>query len=520
MKSFVKFAIFVFFMYQIINIVILKQSWRSSDGLNIISHFFASLVLASLFGLRYSGVFLTWSLNMSRQLHVHYRAARLYMYVTCVCLLGYIFVVLIIYVTVVGTWKGVKSEIGRRFEKNIINVESRKWPFFQPLIHVIPRAYFPPKKLYRGEDAICVSGTYFHWEEKNFKVKAFWMKKGKPLPSSKRFSVFVNVTDETEHFSKIIPEGYGFRIFRIILTLTIYSVEADDFGSYTGHVQHTMRLSFRDENTKEEKLEEVDVSIVKSSNRFKRSLEEEMKRHAAEKTTVKEKMFMLKDIYGMTPFTEFTLVEIRRSQIIVHAPPGAILTFTTTFKHLNETSKDIVTDYFINGEPAATGMCGGLFKGCSKFLMLYLFFSSNYSSVPPFFETVDTVQNFDLSLEGEKITKYYHCVCHNTYGVHTVYYRRRVYNSSTGKHELLETRHPDELLVLPREQDMLNFFQTEPSHVVEKPLVALSPQDMGFVKMAATFAASKFDEQENLFIGLGLVLGLLVLVLIIFLLVR
>lgn len=266
------------------------------------------------------------------------------------------------------------------------------------------------------------------------------MKKGKPLPSSKRFSVFVNVTDETEHFLKRRPEGYGFRIFRIILTLKIYSVESDDFGSYTGHVQHTMRLSFRDENTKEEKLEEVDVSIVESSNRFKRSLEEEMKRHAAEKTTVKEKMFMLKDRYGMTPFTTFTLVEIRRSQIIVHAPPGAILTFTTTFKHLNETSKDIVTDYFINGEPPATGMCGGLFKGCSKFLMLNLFFSSKYSSVPPFFETVDTVQNFDLklSLEREKITKYYHCVCHNTYGLHTVYYRRRVYNSSTGKHELLK----------------------------------------------------------------------------------
>ena len=70
-----------------------------------------------------------------------------------------------------------------------------------------------------------------------------------------------------------------------------------------------------------------------------------------------------------------------------------------------------------------------------------------------------------------------HCLCENAYGYHNVKYLRRYYNITTRQHELIEILHPHVLVVLPREQHMLNLFvnRSQCSPVIERPVCETPP---------------------------------------------
>lgn len=501
----------VYVIYQIIKLVILDQSWRKSENdLNIISDFSEYFVLVSMLGLNYVKLFLIMIVCMLRRLYVKYGMIRLCFYVIFVCLFSYVFTALLLDGIVTGTWNVFKSEVVQRFEDNIISLSPSRKLHKHTIVHPQTHGEHRPvwleeKYLYRGEDAYFTSkceltGTLGPQED----IKVVWMKNRKPLPSSARFRQDLNITESTKNDTLTnSTEKRDLSLVTITATLRIYMVKSKDYGNYTCHVLNKVQLTYRHNITLKVKSTDLYVSVL-DLGKGTEELLKKISSFTAEKTHLEDKFEMAKNMYASSPFEEFRLTETSRKQIIVTVPPGAIIHFQPDYFHLSESGSDIFTEYFINGEPAELMGCEGQFSGCSKLLLLYLYFGYKNYVLPPTVENLD----FEWNLKRQKRPWYFHCLCASTYGRHNVHFLRQVYNARTDKYQLMEVYHPDELVVLPREQDMLNFHKAT-SHDSQRRTP--SPQDMHYVKLAAASIENEFAWKENLLIVAGIVLFAIIL---------
>lgn len=499
----------VFFTYVIVlfmHHILLQQYWLLFDNdMNVLTHLFS----ISVYSLRHAMLFLLCLLGKVFRLLVLYGWVRLCTYLFFVCLSSYFFVVFILDGTTMHTWNLAKGAVVRRFQENIIEVAESRPDFVKVRVHPLTGGKTPPMHLYeifryRNEDAEFTCQREIIWLSggRPYVQQVVWRKNGKPLPRSLRFRqelTFTELTEDQNPLTKIAKE-YDLSVYKITATLKIYLIKSYDFGNYTCHVaemvQHSIQewIAYLNKQIKKSKVPCNTPGSLKHQGESKST--EENKNELSVKTSVE-------DMY--TPSHEFRLIEVHPSQMTRQAPPGAILVFKTSYWHLSESYDDVSEEYFINEESTQMRTCNRRFNGCSMFLLLYWLYSSNYAIFPPF------VQNYQLQAfpDRAKIPYYHHCLCEKTYGHHYVYYLRRFYNSRKNKYELLEVYHPDDLVVLPREQDMLYLFQNRTPNENDEQCPVTS--DMHFVNMAANAFTSLYESNENYVAGLGMFVSFIIL---------
>ncbi|KAK7479287.1 hypothetical protein BaRGS_00029457, partial [Batillaria attramentaria] len=115
-----------------------------------------------------------------------------------------------------------------------------------------------------------------------------------------------------------------------------------------------------------------------------------------------------------------------------------------------------------------------------------------------------------------------HLLKESEFGSYTCHVARRYYNRTTERYELIEIPHPHELVVIPREQDMLNVFvnrstgKYNPGSVMKS--TAPNPcysgslfDEMSLAKEFAVVAVNYFEREELIFFAVVASLGLLIL---------
>ncbi|XP_025099368.1 uncharacterized protein LOC112567064 [Pomacea canaliculata] len=492
MKPFIKVCLCFMSLYVAKHVIFNQSLNKYDDDLNTINHFSKNFELLFLFFLCYSRLFLCWFLCKVGQFYVQWGPVRLSVYLIFLCLFSYVFVVIILDATVLGIWNVFKSEIVRRFEDNIIYLDG-----FQ----LRPTIYRPTNidtsifysYYYKGEDVLltCLGTVTGSSKSLEKDINVIWLRNGKPLTSSTRFHLTLNVTESTKNddFAQSASK-HTQRKYTVLATLTLYFLDSDGFGNYTCNIVQRIQVSALKKVT-HNTSGEMYVGILNSTEERKEVACEILSYHKTKKS-FEDKPFFVKEKYATA---KFAIVEIPRRQITITAQPGAFLIYRAQYRYRSESYEDVSTEYFINGESAEGGVCRGPFKGCSKLLLLYLYLNFEFFSLGPF------SQNNDRESYSEKVksSEYRQCVCTKTYGRHTTHYVRHFYNVHKGKYELLEAKHPDELIVLPREQNMLNFFQQ--NITFNETFESLPPEVMHFVKMAAKGEENVFDLCESFLIG-------------------
>ncbi|XP_025108682.1 uncharacterized protein LOC112572906 [Pomacea canaliculata] len=493
----------------IIHQILLQQAWRQFENdMNVLNYFSVCLLVASVYSLQHAMLFSICLFCKVFQLLVLYGWKRFCIYLVFVCLFCF-FVVLILDGTTMYIWNLSKGEVVRRFQENIIEVDESRPDFEKVRVHPLTGGKTPPLLLYeifryRDEDAEFTCERQILWLSggRPYVQQVVWRKNGKPLPRSLRFRqelTFTELTEDQNLLTKIAKEHH-LSVYKITATLTIYLIKSYDFGNYTCHVAEMVQNSiqewmvFLNERIQASKAHSDFPGSFQHQGESKST--EENKNELSVKTSVE-------DMY--TPSHEFRLIEVHPSQMTRQAPPGAILVFKTSYWHLSESNDDVSEEYFINEQSTQMGTCNRRLNGCSVFLLLYWFYSYEYTIFPPF------VQNYQLKAfpDRAKIHHHHHCLCEKTYGHHSIYYLRRFYNSRKKKYELLEVYHPDDLVVLPREQDMLYLFQNRTSNVNNEQCPTTS--DMHFVNMAANAFTSLYESNEKYVAGLGMFVSFIIL---------
>ncbi|XP_076449303.1 uncharacterized protein LOC143285771 [Babylonia areolata] len=380
---------------------------------------------------------------------------------------------LISYLTVLGlTFAGASfsAHMMWRFEDNIIYIDQAITVPQEIFVHPSTKGEKPPFYLskmhrYLMEDVqmLCKFTLEAPYDFHPTDYDVVWRRNGVPFTMTDRHKHHLSFKEAKNYtFSEWHRKQRGIFKYHLKAVLKIHLLRESDFGIYTCHCRKQSSISyhflanyldkyfFKDEN---ETTQRKTKPIHTLSSKRQRELEE----------TVFEDEF-----YNIC---EFLIIKIQRRQEIIRAPATAILYFSTSYWH-NSWSEDVeLLDYYVNARSLEEMCKDSYFHGCSKFLLLYWNFwhmqGVLYGAPPTALMTIwnsgeDPVNCYSLVL----------CLCEKAYGYHTVKYLRRYYNTTTQQFDLIEVLHPHELMVVPREQNMLNLFRnrSECSPVIERPV--------------------------------------------------
>ncbi|XP_076467535.1 uncharacterized protein LOC143298548 [Babylonia areolata] len=347
-----------------------------------------------------------------------------------------------------------KGEILRRFEDNIHRIEEDRKFFQTSTVHPVTKGKHDPKifhKLFRYpmEDVRmkCVHRMPWLSAGSPFQQQIVWQRNGVPVTPSDRHSIKVAFREVPEYNSLLDSKlrEYGISVYEINSTLTIHLLKTSEFGSYTCHVAKFVQNTVRDYIRFMDKLNKVGTSRRESTEEA-----EPAKPPSPTCSNAVQPRIQWTDVY--TWVEEFRLIRLTRRQEPIRVAPGAILSFTTSYWHLGW-KEDIAVDYSVN-QQSFYDLCPGTFHGCSKLLLLYWFLGNDIGwrfGGPP-------LHLFDVWNQPAERFHLLHCLCERSYGHHTIRYMRRYYNRTTNRHELIEIQHPHKLLVIPRDQQMLDLF--------------------------------------------------------------
>ena len=416
--------------------------------------------------------------KLSRLLAV-YGKLRIFVYVLSV-ILAAVVVVNIADVSTTSVSRVFSEEVIGRLDNNILEIEEDRVKFEDVMVHPITRGEKYPLYLYKlyrypMEDV-----------QMDCKFKVWWLSGASPAVDQvawRRNGAPLTLTDRHRHqvaFREIqhnetllhsLAKDYGLSEYEVTATLTIYLLRSTEFGSYTCHNAKHMNISVCDFITNAEKL----ANKTRSSEPRKKKEQKANNKSGPtcnRQTAVDEKR-LFKDEFIQKG--EFRLIRIPRRQEIIRAPASSILRFSTNYWHLSW-KDDVEIDYSVNQQSYHELCPDTFFHGCSKVLLLYWLFGHQTGGrfgIPPLH--LFTIWGIpDYPAERYSLV---HCLCENAYGYHNVKYLRRYYNITTRQHELIEILHPHVLVVLPREQHMLNLFvnRSQCSPVIERPVCETPP---------------------------------------------
>ena len=431
------------------------------------------------------------------------------------------------------SWNAFGDDVRGRLEDNIIEIEEDRTHFAMVMIHPITQGKTDPRlfhKVYRYpmEDVKMTCKIKKVWlsDGRPSADQVSWRRNGAPFTLTDRYDHEITFREISEHESVYhsFLRKRGISEYEINATLTIQLLRPGEFGSYTCHLAKYFNLTLEDFIANMEKMnngtDEDKGESSKSKEDIKTTvdtatlIEEERTRLSDERKKALEPKRMFKDVF--TWKGEFRLVKMSHRQETVRSPPSSILSFTTRYWHLMA-KEDIEIDYSVNGK-SFHQLCEDPFHGCSKVLLLYWLLGharGGMFGMPPL-HLFTIWANPAISAEQFTLT---HCLCENSYGYHSVRYLRRYYNRTTSQHELIEIMHPHELVVVPREQHLLNVFvnRSECSHVIERPpceeppLVCLSFWDFRLIRAFAETAVSYFRLSELVVIVVIFIVALVVI---------
>ena len=434
------------------------------------------------------------------------------------------------------SWSGVSDEVLGRLDNNIVHIEEDRSHYAKVMVHPATQGKSDPKLFhqlfrYPMEDVEMRCHVNMRWlsDSRPTADQIAWRRNGGPVKFTDRHDHEVTFREIPEHESRYhsLLRERGVSEYEINATLTIRLLQDNEFGTYTCHAAKYMECSLEDYDANMRKLNNKTTDKNEStgkSSKTKRAaqasveetqlIEQERLRLAKERLTAIDIKRLFRDTF--TWKHEFRLVKLQRRQETIRSPPSSILSLTTSYWHLS--SQDgIEVDYTVNGK-SFTDLCPGYFHGCSKALLLYWLFGHNkgHFGAPPL-HLFSVWKN--PAIPADRFTLL-HCLCENAYGYHRVRYLRRYYNRTTERHELMEITHPHTLIVVPREQHLLNVFKnrSECSHVIEPPPcehvppVCLSGWDFRLIRELAEIAVKFFHWTEWAFLLIAIVVGLLLII--------
>ena len=345
-----------------------------------------------------------------------------------------------------------RHELLTRFENNIHVIREDREAFKWTTRHPFTKGEQDPKLFhqlfrYPMEDVRmkCVHRMPWFSGGRPFKGQIYWRVNGVPLTFTARHYVqtaFREVPEDNSLLDSLMRQ-YGISMYEINSTLTIHMLRHSEFGSYTCHVAKAAKHSLNDYLELMKKLDQPERHTAPKKSKPK------VKPLPQCKTALQTRP-QLQDLY--TWVTEYRLIRVERRKEPIRAAPGSILSFSTRYWHLSH-KEDIEIDYSVNKQ-SFHKLCPWPLHGCSMLLLMYWVFGHDLGwrfGVPP----LHLFSIWDMPAEGYHL---YHCLCENSYSYHSVKYLRKYFNRTVGRYEMIEITHPHVLMVVPKDQEMLNFF--------------------------------------------------------------
>lgn len=286
-----------------------------------------------------------------------------------------------------------------------------------------------------------------------------WRLNGVPLQFTDRHTLDI----ESSEFSFITwpyrenIKEYGASVYEVRATLTIHLLSESDFGSYTCHIKNTrfpilQYINYMDHLNRTKF--EASGQDAKGDTEEKRRNAERMppsqgkskhKRPICQCEQVPIIRYVPQDTVTWTE--EYRVIPLERTQQKLILPPATILSFTSNYV-MSKKKDDTEVEYLVNDNDFFE-LCPGQHHGCSLILLYYWQYGSELN--PPF-RRWQLLEDFQAWKEE---SEHVHCLCENSYGIHSVRYLRRYFNRTKGQFELIEITHPNTLAIIPREQTML-----------------------------------------------------------------
>lgn len=376
---------------------------------------------------------------------------RVLIFIGLVSVLAYFFVVVVLD-RVFNLAVDYSSEIVSRFESNIIELHEERIQFEKTVVHPITKGLKEPilfQQIFRYpmEDVKVKCHVRVLWFSHSRLHPGYivWRKDGVEMNLSERHRheiTFKEVLESDTYFAK-----KGLSWYNVISTITIYLLQDNDFGTYTCHKAKVFEIAVGDFLARSEML-----SAPKCHEQPSPPKRPVVPKPPAQCPQVPMPLPQFQDEY--TWHMEIRLIRMDRRQEIIALPPGAILSFKTSYWHLSR-NDEVDIEYTVNDQDYFE-LCNGLLRGCSKFLSLYwkIMHNLGYFGIPP----LHLFTTWRTPCFSAKQYQLVHCICEQAYGYHQVRYLRRYFNHKLQKYELIDIDHPHQLIVIPRKQDMLDIY--------------------------------------------------------------
>lgn len=289
-----------------------------------------------------------------------------------------------------------------------------------------------------------------------FSDQVVWHRNGVPLTFTDRHSHKVHFREvpNGHSFNRSIFKQFGLSEYEINATLQISLLRDSEFGSYTCHIARFVKQTLLDFASNYERMKKFPGYKTKEkTQKEKENVKKPRSPCPCKCSHSLEPKYLFQDMFRWVG--EFRLIKLTRRKEIIRAPPGSILSFTTSHYHFSR-KDEVEIDYSVNSQPF-TELCSDAFHGCSKLLMMYWLIghdTGNRFGLPPL--SLHTIWE-NPALFSERYRQV-HCLCEHSYGHHAVKYLRRYYNRTSQQYELVEITHPHTLLVVPRRQNLLNLY--------------------------------------------------------------
>lgn len=142
---------------------------------------------------------------------------------------------------------------------------------------------------------------------------------------------------------------------------------------------------------------------------------------------------------------QYSVIKYSGREFYIYATPGGAIDIRWKRMSFNSDIEDITQYYYVNGVQFNRPKDSPLF--CSSLSHLYIIFGQamDWFDVPYLSESSHILYKYFKVFE----TRFTECAGYNVFGIHTVVYLRRVYDSKSRSFILREVQHPDTIYVLP-----------------------------------------------------------------------
>lgn len=436
---------------------------------------------------------------------------RYALFVAACCAFSYVLVAVVLDRSLLVVWNSAKESIVHRLEGNFFYITDSRGPTFNETVDIPDRYLHFPNIIRQNFETLEVQTLMFRrylGEDVELECTndVFWLSNSRPhedilnitwelrdgksgLAWSPRHNYDVDWKElrPDENRATRAAKSVGLSVYRVVVKLQIRLLTPSDFGIYRCMVVDASTLSlltwrrvldFRRHHAKlqrQEAMQELINRHLLDSNFTQEDIrsaqfgfcQPDLNRYICDfkANTDWDKVLPAARFTGYEPEEKFETVlrrivprfvlvqEMQKRTETVRLPPGAVVSFVSSYWQLEHNKEEIEVDYFINGKSIGELVS---ISHCSKLMLLHYWMTANDCLVygRRYFAAVEWTITIAAAPTQAKVQKVILCLGPGMYGLWTVEYYRQFYNSSRKRYELVDASHPEDIFIQPQKQNL------------------------------------------------------------------